>query len=317
MVACRMNEEVGKHLPVLLDEVLENLAIKPGGMYVDATFGRGGHSQAILNQLGTHGRLFALDKDPEAITHARKLFVKDARFSIAHGSFATLQAYLEREGCFGKVDGILLDLGVSSPQLDDPDRGFSFMRDGKLDMRMDSSQGMDAAEWLATVEENTLANVLWEYGEERFSRRIARSIVAKRQEAPMTTTKQLAEIVSAAIPRWQKGKHPATRSFQAIRIAVNQELDDLEQVLAQSLEALTVGGRLAVISFHSLEDRLVKRFIQRHEQGDVFPAGMPIKQAMYKRRLKRLGRAIKPSAREIAFNPRARSAILRIAEKLS
>lgn len=317
MVACRMNEESNKHLPVLLDEVLENLAIKSDGIYVDATFGRGGHSQAILNQLGENGRLLALDKDPEAIAHAQKLFAKDARFSIEHGSFATLQAYLEREGCFGKVDGILLDLGVSSPQLDDPDRGFSFMRDGKLDMRMDSSRGMDAAEWLATVEEETLANTLWEYGEERFSRRIARSIVAKRQEAPITTTKQLAEIVSAAIPRWQKGKHPATRSFQAIRIAVNQELDDLDLVLAQSLEALAIGGRLAVISFHSLEDRLVKRFIQRHEQGDTFPAGMPIKQAMYNQRVRRLGRAIKPGAREIAVNPRARSAVLRIAEKLS
>jgi 16S rRNA (cytosine1402-N4)-methyltransferase len=316
MVACRMNEEAAKHLPVLLAEVLENLAIKSDGIYVDATFGRGGHTQAILNQLGPAGRLLALDKDPEAILHARQLFATDARFSIEHGSFASLQACLERQNCFGKVDGILLDLGVSSPQLDDPDRGFSFMRDGKLDMRMNSSQGKDAAEWLASVEEEALAKVLWEYGEERFSRRIARSIVAKRQETPITTTKQLAEIVSAAIPRWQKGKHPATRSFLAIRIAINQELDDLEQVLVQSLEALTVKGRLAVISFHSLEDRLVKRFIQYHEQGDVFPAGMPVKQSMYKQRLKRIGRAIKPSAREIAFNPRARSAILRIAEKL-
>jgi 16S rRNA (cytosine1402-N4)-methyltransferase len=317
MVACRMNEEVGKHLPVLLDEVLENLAVKPDGIYVDATFGRGGHSQAILNQLSSKGRLLALDKDPEAIAHAQDLFAKDSRFAITHGSFSILQKYLERMDCFGKVDGILLDLGVSSPQLDDANRGFSFMRDGKLDMRMNSAEGVDAATWIAKIEEDDLAKVLWEYGEERYSRRIARSIVAIRQETPITTTKQLSEIVSAAIPRWQKGKHPATRSFLAIRIAVNQELDDLEKVLAQSLEALTVRGRLAVISFHSLEDRLVKRFIQRLEKGDDFPAGMPIKQIMYNQRLKRIGRAIKPSSRELAFNPRARSAILRIAEKLS
>jgi 16S rRNA (cytosine1402-N4)-methyltransferase len=317
MVACRMNEEVGKHLPVLLDEVIENLAIKPDGIYVDATFGRGGHTQAIVSQLSPKGRMLALDKDPEAIAHARELFAGDARFSIQHGSFSFLQKYLERMDCFGKVDGILLDLGVSSPQLDNAERGFSFMRDGKLDMRMNSAEGVDAATWLANIEEDALSKVLWEYGEERYSRRIARSIVAIRQETPITTTKQLAEIVSAAIPRWQKGKHPATRSFLAIRIAVNQELDDLEKVLAQSLEALAVGGRLAVISFHSLEDRLVKRFIQRLEKGDDFPAGMPIKQEMYNQRLKRIGRAIKPSSREIAFNPRARSAILRIAEKLS
>jgi 16S rRNA (cytosine1402-N4)-methyltransferase len=317
MAACRMNEEVGQHLPVLLDEVLENFAVKPDGIYVDATFGRGGHTQAILNQLSPNGRLLALDKDPEAIAHARELFAGDKRFTIQHGSFSFLQKFLQRMDCFGKVDGILLDLGVSSPQLDDAERGFSFMRDGKLDMRMNSAEGIDAATWIAQVEEEALAKVLWEYGEERYSRRIARSIVAIRQETPITTTKQLAGIVSAAIPRWQKGKHPATRSFLAIRIAVNQELDDLEKVLAQSLDALAVGGRLAVISFHSLEDRLVKRFIQRLEKGDDFPVGMPVKHEMYNQRMKRIGRAIKPSSREIAFNPRARSAILRIAEKLS
>jgi 16S rRNA (cytosine1402-N4)-methyltransferase len=312
-----MTETTGKHLPVLLDEVIANLAINPDGIYVDATFGRGGHAAAILAQLSSKGRLLALDKDPEAIAHARVMLATDRRFSIEHGSFILLQRCLESQGLMGKVDGILMDLGMSSPQLDEPDRGFSFMREGKLDMRMNTQAGVDAATWLATVAEEDLAKVLWEYGEERFSRRIARSIVTLRATTPITTTKQLAEIVAAAIPQWQKGKHPATRSFQAIRIAVNQELDDLEKVLAQSIEALAVGGRLAVISFHSLEDRMVKRFIQRLEKGDDYPAGMPIKQAMCRQRLKRIGRAIKPGTREIAFNPRARSAILRIAEKLT
>lgn len=316
MVACRMNEEVGKHLPVLLTEVLDNLVVKPDGIYVDATFGRGGHSQAIIDQLGPKGRLLALDKDPEAIAHARKRFAGDKRFSIQHGSFAELQEYLQTMDCFGNIDGIFFDLGVSSPQLDEAERGFSFMRDGKLDMRMNTEAGVDAATWLANIEEEALANTLWEYGEERFSRRIARSIVEKRKETPITTTKQLTEIVSAAIPRWEKHKHPATRSFLAIRIAVNHELDDLHLGLAQSLEALKVGGRLLVISFHSLEDRLVKRFMQHHEKGGDFPAGLPVTQDMFKSRLKRLGRAVKPGTREITFNPRARSAILRIAEKL-
>lgn len=312
-----MNEENSQHMPVLLPEVIANLAIKPNGIYVDATFGRGGHAQAILNQLGPDGRLFAFDKDPEAIAYAKQRFGNDARFSIEHGSFSLLQAALERKNYFGHIDGILLDLGVSSPQLDVPDRGFSFMREGKLDMRMNSAEGVDAATWLATIDETALANVLWEYGEERFSRRIARAIVTLRQTTPITTTKQLAEVVAGAIPQWQKGKHPATRSFLAIRIAVNQELDDLEKVLAQSVEALAIGGRLVVISFHSLEDRLVKHFIQRLEKGEELPRGLPIKQAMHTQRLRRLGRAVKPSAEEVAFNPRARSAVLRIAEKLS
>jgi 16S rRNA (cytosine1402-N4)-methyltransferase len=316
MVACRMKTEVNTHLPVLLDEVLENLNIKPDGIYVDATYGRGGHSQAILNKLGILGKLYALDKDLEAVTHAHQQLKADKRFMIEQGSFSQLQLHLKDMGCSGAVNGILLDLGVSSPQLDDAERGFSFMRDGKLDMRMNTADGVDATTWLATISEEELAKTLWEYGEERFSRRIARSIVAIRQEKPITTTKQLAEIVSAAIPRWQKGKHPATRSFLAIRIAINHELDDLEQGLMRSLEALTIGGRLAVISFHSLEDRLVKRFMQRHEKGDDFPPGLPVTQAMCKPRLKRIGRAIKPSSKEIAFNSRARSAILRIAEKL-
>jgi 16S rRNA (cytosine1402-N4)-methyltransferase len=316
MVACRMNDETGKHLPVLLTEVIENLVIKADGIYVDATFGRGGHATAILAQLGPKGRLLAIDKDPTAVAHAKTVLGHDKRFTIEHGSFADLERFLESQDCMGKVDGILFDLGVSSPQLDDAERGFSFMRDGKLDMRMNTEAGVDAASWLARVPEEELAKVLWEYGEERYSRRIARSIVAIRAEKPIATTKQLSEIVSAAIPRWQKGKHPATRSFLAIRIAINHELADLEQGLAQSLEALSVGGRVAVISFHSLEDRLVKRFVQQHERGNDFPPGLPVRYDMFNSRLKRLGRAIKPGTREIAFNPRARSAILRIAEKL-
>lgn len=316
MAACRMNEESSTHLPVLLDEVIQNLIIQPDGIYVDATFGRGGHSQAILNQLSSAGRLLALDKDPSAIAYAKQRFADDPRFMIQHGSFADLEKILKTQNWFGKLTGILFDLGVSSPQLDEAERGFSFMRDGKLDMRMDSSQGLDAAEWLAQVKEEELANVLYEYGEEKFSRRIAKSIVEKRNENPITTTKELAEIVSAAIPRWEKHKHPATRSFLAIRIAINHELDDLKIALEKSLEALAIGGRMAVISFHSLEDRMVKRFIQRHERGGDFPAGLPVHNDMFRPRLKRLGRAIKPSQEEVTFNPRARSAVLRIAEKL-
>lgn len=317
MVACRMKETYNEHESVLLAEVLANLAIKPHGVYVDATFGRGGHAQAILNQLGPTGRLLALDKDPQAILYARRHFSHDSRFSIKHGSFATLESFVVEQNLLHKIDGIFFDLGVSSPQLDDPERGFSFMRSGKLDMRMDDTQGLTAAEWLAKVSETELARVLFEYGEERYSRRIARAIVAARVQAPITTTEQLAEIVARAHPAWQMGKHPATRSFQAIRIAINEELADLEQGLQQSLDVLAVGGRLLVISFHSLEDRLVKQFMQQQERGNDFPAGLPVKQSDIQARLKRLGRSVKPSSQEIARNPRARSAILRIGEKLS
>jgi 16S rRNA (cytosine1402-N4)-methyltransferase len=316
MVACRMEEKVNLHQTVLLAEAVANLAIKPDGVYVDATFGRGGHSQAILQQLGSQGKLFAMDKDLEAIAYANSHFATDSRFNIFHGSFAQLKTFLTNENVFGKVDGILMDLGVSSPQLDDADRGFSFMREGKLDMRMDSSQGIDAATWVAKTSEQELAKVLWEYGEERFSRRIAKAIVTARQQAPITTTTQLAEIIAKAHPAWQKGKNPATQSFQAIRIAINHELDDLEQGLQQSFNALKTGGKLLVISFHSLEDRLVKHFIQNHEKGKQLPPGLPIKQDLIRPEMKRLGRAIKPSAQEIDSNPRARSAVLRIAEKL-
>lgn len=311
------DEENYQHQPVLLTEVLDNLSIKSDGIYVDATFGRGGHAQAILSRLGPNGRLLAMDKDPEAIAYAYQHFANDKRFSIRHGSFKELATFLHAEGVHQKVDGILFDLGVSSPQLDKPDRGFSFLREGLLDMRMDSSKGLNAAAWLQKISEQELATALWEYGEEKFSRRIARAIIAARKEKLIETTRELAEIIAAAHPAWEKGKHPATRSFQAIRIVINQELDDLSEGLTQSLEELKVGGRLLVISFHSLEDRIVKNYIQNQERGAVFPVGLPIKAADIKPRLKKVGRPIKPNAQEIVINPRARSAVLRIAEKLS
>ncbi len=317
MVACRMTKTTYQHQPVLLAEVLQHLMIKPDGVYVDATFGRGGHAQAVLDNLGPEGRFLAMDKDPEAIAYAKQHFTFDKRVLIYHGSFAQLKNFLVTQNLFGKIDGILMDLGVSSPQLDDPQRGFSFQHSGALDMRMDVSSGMDAATWIQKVSEQELTRVLWEYGEERFSRRIARAIVTARIETPITTTQQLAEIVSAAHPAWERGKNPATQSFQAIRIAINHELDDLEQGLEQALEALKIGGRLLVISFHSLEDRIVKHFVQHHERGDHFPARLPVKHKDHTPRLKRVARAVKPSVDEVVGNPRSRSAVLRIAEKLS
>ena len=317
MVACRMKETKQEHQSVLLTEVVDALAIQPAGVYVDVTFGRGGHAQAILDRLGPTGRLLAMDKDPDAIAYASQHFSHDKRFHIHHGSFAELEQFVIGQGVLGKVNGILFDLGVSSPQLDEAERGFSFMRSGKLDMRMDYSTGVDAATWIASVSEQALANVLYEYGEERFSRRIARAIVTARQEAAITTTEQLAEIIAKAHPAWQPGKHPATRSFQAIRIAVNHELDELELGLKQALSALTITGRLLVISFHSLEDRIVKHFMQHQERSDQFPAKLPVKHQSYLPTFKRLGRAIKPGVEEISSNPRARSAVLRVGEKLS
>ncbi len=318
MAALRMNEIFDQHIPVLLDEVIEHMITSPDGIYIDATFGRGSHSQAILNHLSAQGRLIAFDKDPDAIAYARKHF-HDPRFSIIHSSFAEMQIYLQKAEVFGKVCGILLDLGVSSPQLNTAERGFSFMREGKLDMRMDTSQGEDAMTWLAKVEEVELARVLWMYGEEKFSRRIARAIVAARAEKPITTTAELAHIITEAMPRKPHAgeKHAATRSFQAIRMLVNRELPELEQGLNQALDALALGGRLLAISFHSLEDRLVKQFIRQHEKGQELPRNLPIKPEAFQARLKSVTKAIKPSLHEIRSNPRSRSAILRIAEKLS
>jgi len=321
MVACRMSDSFHKidhHIPVLLNEAISSLVLSPEGIYIDATFGRGSHSKAILAALNQNGRLIAFDKDLDAITYAKKHF-SDNRFTIIHQSFANMQKVLQELKIFGKVNGILFDLGVSSPQLDNPERGFSFSRDGKLDMRMNVTQGVDAATWLAQIDEKELATVLWEYGEEKFSRRIARAIIEKRQQEPITTTAQLAEIISRVVPKTKHtfDKHPATRTFQAIRIVINQELNELQVALQQALEALQVGGRMGVISFHSLEDRITKQFIKLFEKGVDLPRGLPIKGDQFKPRLKSIGKPIKPSLQEIHINPRARSAILRIAEKRS
>jgi 16S rRNA (cytosine1402-N4)-methyltransferase len=305
-----------QHQSVLLPEVLEALAINKDGIYVDATLGRGGHTQAILKQLSAKGKLIAIDKDPQAIKIVSEK-LQDPRILFFHDSFAQLEKIVKENNLQNKIDGILLDLGVSSPQLDDAQRGFSFLQDGPLDMRMDNSQGQSVADWLASAKETEIANVLFEYGEERFSRRIARAIVAERAEQAITTTGRLAAIVSQANPAWEKNKHPATRSFQALRIFINQELTELKSVLEQAIRVLAKNGRLAVISFHSLEDRIVKRFIRQHSQGEVLPREVPVKAKQLQPLLKAIGRGVKPTEDEIAHNPRSRSAILRIAEKLS
>lgn len=305
------------HLSVLLQESIDGLAIKPDGVYMDATFGRGGHSRQILNALSAKGRLIAIDRDLSAI-EAAKSFAEDARFSIHHRPFSELQAVAEELGLIGKIDGILMDLGVSSPQLDDAERGFSFMRNGPLDMRMDTTRGVSAADWLAVAEEQDITQVIKEFGEEKFGKRIAHGIVNARQIAPLTDTAQLAEIIDLAVPVKDKYKHPATRSFQAIRIYVNSELDEIKTGLKAALTTLAPQGRLAVISFHSLEDRLVKRFVREQSRGLNVPHGMPIMQAEIDaaKAMKPIGKAIKPSADELKTNVRARSSVLRVAEKL-
>lgn len=303
------------HLPVMLDEVLTALNVQPGGVYVDGTFGRGGHSAAILERLGAEGRLIALDRDPAAVAEARRRFAGDARFTIVHSAFSALRAALEPLGVWGKVNGLLLDLGVSSPQLDEAERGFSFMRDGPLDMRMDPTCGESAADVLAHIDEAQLADILWRLGEERFSRQIARAVVAARSETPITRTGQLAELIAKVVFKREPGKHPATRSFQALRLWVNQELAELEAVLPQAHEALAIGGRLAVISFHSLEDRMVKQFL-RGEQAPELPPEIPMMLERPPAQWRTLGRAGKASATEVTQNPRSRSAVLRVAERL-
>ncbi len=305
-----------EHQPVMLEEALTGLAIKPNGIYLDGTFGRGGHSRAILSQL-QQGRLIAMDKDPRAITVGESLMASEPRFTIYGGSFAGMKQVVQQSDCLGKVDGILLDLGVSSPQLDDAERGFSFQQDGPLDMRMDPTSGQSAAAWLAVAKEQEIAGVLKEYGEERFAKRIAKAIVKARLEAPIDTTKRLASIVAAANPKWEPGKDPATRSFQAIRIFINQELEDLKTCLADVMDILAPGGRLVVISFHSLEDRIVKRFIREQTRGDQYPPDLPITHVQLQVKMKAVGKAVKPGKAEIEANPRARSAVMRIAEKLS
>jgi 16S rRNA (cytosine1402-N4)-methyltransferase len=304
------------HQSVLLEASLEGLNIQPAGLYVDATFGRGGHSQAILARLNPQGRLLALDQDPEAVAAGQALAAQDARFQMVHTGFEHLNAVLQQQQWLGKVNGILFDLGVSSPQLDNGERGFSFLRDGALDMRMNPSQGQSVAQWLATVKEEALANVLFQYGDERHSRRIAKAIVSRRAQQPFNHTLDLAEVIRAAHPRWPKGKHPATQSFQAMRIFINRELEQLANVLPQTVAALAMGGRLVVISFHSLEDRQVKRFIRQQSQGDDYPLDLPIPLQQLNRTLRPMGKAIRADDAQQRKNPRARSAVLRIAERL-
>ena len=307
-----------KHITVLLDEAVDLLVQDPDGFYVDGTFGRGGHTALILDRLSDSGRVMGIDKDPQAIAHSQQRFGDEPRFSICHGSFAEMEQFVTDAGMMGKVDGVLLDLGVSSPQLDDPERGFSFTQDGPLDMRMNPGIGESAAEWLARAEEKEIADVLYTYGEERFSRRMAKAIVAEREEAPIVTTARLAKIIAEANPAWEKGKHPATRAFQGIRIHINRELEDLERCLDQALEVLAEGGRLVVISFHSLEDRIVKRFIRKYVKGDEhLPPGIPVTQDMLNQRLKSVGKAVKAGKQEVSDNPRARSAVMRAATKIA
>ena len=305
-----------EHETVLLEEAVEALVTEPAGLYIDGTFGRGGHARALLSRLSANGALIAIDKDPQACAVARAEFSEDPRFEVVRGSFADLAEIVVERCKAGKVQGVLLDLGVSSPQLDDAERGFSFLRDGPLDMRMNPEEGESAAEWIARAEENDIAWVLKAYGEERFARRMAKAIVEARQQRAIARTSQLAEIVAAANPAWEKGKHPATRAFQAVRIFINRELEDLQEVLVAALDALAVGGRLVVISFHSLEDRLVKRFIREQVQGKPIPRGLPVMEKDIVRRMRAVGKAIKPGAEEINVNPRARSAVMRVAEKV-
>lgn len=304
-----------KHETVLLNEAVDALVTDEAGVYIDGTFGRGGHSRLALQRLSPLGKLIGFDKDPQALIAAEQLSREDSRFSIIHDSFASMATQMESLQLLGQVDGVLLDLGVSSPQLDDASRGFSFMSDGPLDMRMNNQSGQTAAEWLNSADADDIAVVLKEYGEERFARRIARAIVEARQVKPFATTAELASLIAKANPSKEKGKHPATRSFQAIRIFINRELDDLADVLEQSLKALKPGGRLVVISFHSLEDRMVKQFIQRKEKGEPLPRHLPIREEMIKRELRSVGKAVKASEEEVKRNVRSRSAIMRIAEK--
>ena len=311
-----MGDEYNHH-PVLLEEALEALNIEENGIYIDGTFGRGGHAREILNRLGQNGQLIAIDKDPEAVRDAREQFKTDPRFSIERGSFAMLEQLVDHRGLLSKVNGLLLDLGVSSPQLDDPQRGFSFLKEGPLDMRMDTESGVSAKEWLATASEDEISRVLKTFGEERFHRRIARAITGTREESPIQTTSQLAEIVSKAIPRHEKHKHPATRTFQAIRIFINHELEDVSRCLQQVINVLAVGGRMVVISFHSLEDRIVKRFIRDQSRGKPFPPDLPVRAEELQCKLKPIGKAIRPGKEEVARNPRARSAVMRIAERVA
>jgi 16S rRNA (cytosine1402-N4)-methyltransferase len=303
------------HQSVLLDEALESLNIRPAGIYIDATFGRGGHSRAILDRLNEKGRLIALDQDPEAVAYGRERFADEPRLTIEHCNFNQVAGVVEKFGLTGKIDGILMDLGVSSPQLDDAGRGFSFLRSGPLDMRMDTTRGETARQWLARVKPADLINVLKKYGEEKFARRIATAIVERRAEREIKDTGDLAEIISNAIPVKEKHKHPATRSFQAIRIFINAELQSIEQGLKDAVSVLAVGGRLSVISFHSLEDRIVKRFMRDISSRPKLPAGLPVMEADIEVPYRLVSKPIVAGVKELQANPRARSARLRVLER--
>ncbi len=303
------------HETVLLKEAVDALLQDPDGRYVDCTYGRGGHSQEIVNRIGKNGRLMVVDRDIAAIDDAKQRFKNDNRVVVVHGSFSYLADYVEQHD-MKPLDGILLDLGVSSPQLDEAGRGFSFSNDGPLDMRMDQSSGPTAADWIEVADEDEITDVLRRFGEEKFARRIARKIVEKREDGRIDTTAALVEIIESAVPVREKNKHPATRTFQAIRIHINEELRCLEDCLADVVDLLVSGGRLVVISFHSLEDRIVKRFIRRMEKGDYYPERLPIRDSEIKRYVKSVGKAIKPSANEVGRNRRSRSSIMRVAEKL-
>ena len=306
---------VGSHAAVLSEQAVEGLGVRGDGCYVDCTFGRGGHSRLILARLGRAGRLFALDRDPEAVAAGGE--IDDARFRMVHGRFGRL-AELASEAGITRADGILLDLGVSSPQIDDPGRGFSFRFDGPLDMRMDPGGGITVADWLARASEQDIREVIRNHGEERFAKQIAAAIVAARARGPVGTTRELAALVAAAVPAREPQQDPATRTFQALRIHVNQELEELSLVLPQCVELLAPRGRLVVISFHSLEDRIVKRYLRDNARADPLPRRLPLRAAELPRpRLKLVGRAVRPAAAEVHANPRSRSAVMRIAERMA
>lgn len=304
------------HQTVLLQEAVEAIFSDSDGIYIDGTYGRGGHSALLLSRLSARGKLLALDRDIAAVDHAKTVNKDDLRFEIAHSNFGDMLQQVIARGWQGKVRGVLLDIGVSSPQLDDAKRGFSFMQDGPLDMRMNTAAGISAAEWINTAPVAEMTEVFREYGEERYAKRIAQAIEKTRNETPFVTTLQLAEVVSAANPAWEKHKHPATRVFQAIRIFINNELGELETALRDIQSILCSGGRIAVISFHSLEDRIVKQYFREQSRGKVLPRHIPVTGEAEGRTLKLVGKAIKASEQEVAGNPRARSAVMRVAEKL-
>jgi|AVFP01.1.fsa_nt_gi 16S rRNA (cytosine1402-N4)-methyltransferase len=313
----RSRMETRQHISVLLGESMQALGVIADGVYVDATFGRGGHSRAILERLGPLGRLLAVDRDPDAVLAGRELACVDKRFSIHRARFAELPRIAAEQGLAGRISGLLLDLGVSSPQLDQAERGFSFTSDGPLDMRMDPDTGVSAADWLANADQHEIVRVLQDYGEERFAKRIARAVCETRGAQPITTTARLAALCERAVPTRERGKHPATRTFQALRIQINGELEELRTLLDATCDLLTAGGRLVVISFQSLEDRMVKRFIRNESRGQALPKRLPVPDEQVQRRLRPIGGAVRACATEVQANPRSRSAVLRAAERVA